>query len=154
MSATSATTTATDVWLAAWPAPAALGPFPPPGPEGVALRLVLLVHLGVDWDTWGGDRRVRYWTALGDRVRGATYGSRTLADWWERCSTRLDSTPRGPEERAELAGLLRGGHDRDVLAVLYDHARTLALYCQVLADARRATRAQTAAATPEEGAGR
>jgi hypothetical protein len=133
---------ATSGWLTAWPAPPEAGPFPPDGADGVALRLVLLVHLGVDWEVWGGERRVRYWTALAERVRGATYGSRTLADWWEQVSTRLSSTPRSAAERAELAELLRGDNDRDTLAVLYRNAHTLALYCQVLADARRQARDQ------------
>jgi hypothetical protein len=132
---------ATAGWLAAWPA-SAPGTFPPPGAEGIALRLVLLVHLGVDWDVWG-PRRVRYWTALAERVRGATYRSRTLQDWWEQCASRLASTPRTADERAELAQLLRGGNDSEVLAVLYRNARTLVLYCQVLADHRRAGRQAT-----------
>jgi hypothetical protein len=136
---------ATTEWLAAWPAPPELGPFPPDGADGDALRLVLLVHLGVDWEVWGGTRRRRYWTALAERVRGACYGSRSVADWWERCATRLSSTPRNAAERAELAELLRGGNDRAVLAVLYRNAATLALYCQVLSDARRQTWEHTAA---------
>jgi hypothetical protein len=136
---------ATAAWLAAWPA-SAPGTFPPPGVDGVALRLVLLVHLGVDWTVWG-PRRARYWTALAERVRGATYRSRTLQDWWERCASRLDSTPRDPGERAELAQLLCGGNDREVLAVLYRNAGALALYCQVLADQRRAGRHTSGAAS-------
>lgn len=114
-------------------------PLPPlTGPEGDAERLVLLVHRGVDWDVWGGARRVRYWDALTDRVRACTYAGPTLSQWWQDISVQIASQPRYPEDRADLAMLLAGPNQRAVLGALHTHAATLVLRVRVLSETRKA----------------
>ena len=125
-------TPVTDALLAASP----LDPLD--GPDGVAERLVLLVHRGVDWDVWGGSRRVRYWDALAERVRAGTYAGPGLADWWEDVTAEISSVPRGPADRAETVVLLAAPDHRKVLAALRGHAGALVLRARVVAEARRA----------------
>ena len=111
---------------------------PLPGPEGIAERLVGLVHQGVDWDVWGGHRRIRYWDALADAVRSGVYAGRTLFDWFERVCRQISSEPPGSAEgRAELAALLSCGQDREVLRALQRHAGALVLRVRVQREAQR-----------------
>lgn len=119
----------------------ACSPLPPlEGAQGTAERLVLLVHRGVDWDVWGGARRVRYWDALADRVRAATYAGPSLADWWQAVSAQISSAPQSAPERAEMAALLATAEPRAVLVVLRSHAPALVLRTRVLSEARSVAR--------------
>jgi hypothetical protein len=133
-------------YLAASPAP------PVTGPAATAERLVLLIHRGVDWDVWGGARRVRYWDALTDRVRAGTYAGPTLAHWWQAVAARIASTPRTSGDRADLAALLQTPDQRAVLGALRDTAEVLVLRVRVAVETHReasATAASTtASATP------
>ena len=54
------------------------------GPAATAERLLLLLHYGIDWDSWVGRHRKSYWTHhLPNRVRVATYiGGIDLHEWW------------------------------------------------------------------------
>lgn len=116
----------------------AASPLPPlTGPEAVAERLVLLIHRGVDWQVWGGARRVRYWDALTDRVRAATYAGPTLSEWWRTLCTQIASTPRTPADRAATAMLLAHPDQRAVLDALHRHADTLVLRVRVLIEHAR-----------------
>lgn len=108
------------------------------GPEAAAERLVLLVHRGVDWQVWGGTRRVRYWDALTDRVRAATYAGPTLSEWWRTICTQITSTPRTASDRADTAMLLAHPDQRGVLDALHRHADTLVLRVRVLIEHNRA----------------
>lgn len=120
-----------------------LSPLPPlTGPVAVAERLVLLVHRGVDWEVWGGSRRVKYWDALADRVRAATYAGPTLSHWWQDVAAQITSAPRSVEDRAALAVLLATPDPRPVLVALAEHAPTLVLRVRVLAEYRRALYAE------------
>lgn len=129
------------------------GPLAPlDGPEGTAERLVLLAHRCVDWDTWGGARRVRYWDALRDRVIAACYRGPLLADWWAAMQRSLGlAEPHTADERQELAALL-AVDARPVLNALRTHADALVLRVRVLSDQRRRDREQ-AKAEPKEEAG-
>lgn len=121
-----------DTLLARSPLPALTGS------EGAAERLVLLVHRGVDWDVWGGVRRVRYWDALTDRVRASTYAGPTLSHWWQDVCTQISSTPRNPADRADLAHLIAHPDQREVLDALHAHAATLVLRVRVLVETLKA----------------
>jgi hypothetical protein len=129
-------------YLAASPAP------PVTGTEAIAERLVLLVHRGVDWDVWGGARRVRYWDALTDRIRAGTYAGPTLAHWWQSVSAKITSTPRNPADRADIAALLQSPDQRAVLTVLRDTPEALVLRVRVAVETHRETRAATHASAP------
>lgn len=107
------------------------------GPEAVAEQLVLLVHRGVDWQVWGGARRVRYWDALTDRVRAATYAGPTLSEWWRTLCTQITSTPRSASDRERTAVLLAHPDQRAVLDALHRHADTLVLRVRVLIEHTR-----------------
>lgn len=126
----------TDRWLSVSPLP------PLPGAQGVAERLVLLVHHGADFDVWGGARRVRYWDALMERVKAATYAGPTLADWWVEVCSQLPAAPRDEEERLEVAELLGTEDHRAVLAALRRHAEVLVLRARVVSDRKRQAREQ------------
>lgn len=116
----------------------ALSPLPPlSGPEAAAERLVLLIHRGVDWQVWGGARRVRYWDALTDRVRAATYAGPTLSEWWRTICTQITSTPRNASDRADTATLIAYPDQRAVLDALHRHADTLVLRVRVLVEHTR-----------------
>lgn len=130
-------TPVTDEWLKASPLP------PLDGAEGVAERLVLLLHYGVDFSVWGGARRVRYWDALAERVKAATYAGPTLAHWWGDASRQIVSAPRSHDEREEVAHLLAVDNQRAVLSALRVHAEVLVLRARVVSEYRRQARSES-----------
>lgn len=137
--------TPTDRWLATLPELPALA-----GPAGTAERLLLLLHYGVDWDSWVGSHRTSYWSSLlPDRVYKATYRSPTLGAWWSQLSTDLVSAPRSQPERCEVAQLLRAAPS-PVLTVLRGETAALLLRTRLVTDAVRGTRS---ALLPGLGAG-
>lgn len=126
----------TSEWLSAAPIP------PLEGDQGVAERLVLLVHYGVDFTIWDGSRRFGYWDALSERIRAATYGSRELAGWWESISMLIGSSPRNRQEREEVLKLLSYGDDKKVLRILREHATVLGLRARIVSENRREKRSR------------
>jgi hypothetical protein len=129
-------TTPTSAWLAV------CEHMPPlDGPAGVAERLLLLVHYGIDWQHgWVSGHRGTYWDRLlPDRVITATYRADSLRRWWRDVAAELGSQPRTPAERAELEELLRA-EDYPVLEVLRFETEALLLRTRIVADAVRATR--------------
>lgn len=138
--------TPTDQWLNALPELPALA-----GPAGVAERLLLLLHYGIDWDSWVGAHRGSYWASLlPDRVYKATYRSPTLGAWWSQLSTDLVSAPRSQPERSEAAQLLRA-EPGPVLKVLRAETTALLLRTRLVADAVRSTRPVPSAGTGHTG---
>lgn len=127
----------TDLWLAA------VADVMPPleGPEGVAERLLLLLHYGIDWRAgWVGRRRATYWERLlPDRVITATYRTQTLRGWWREVADELDSAPRTAAQRVELERLLRAT-SAPVLEVLRSECEALVLRTRITADTYRQTR--------------
>lgn len=126
----------TSVWLAHVPA------MPPlDGPAGVAERLLLLIHYGIDWSNgWVGNHRTTYWDRLlPDRVIAATYRAGVLRRWWRDVAQELGSAPRSATERAELEQLLRAD-SLEVLEVLRFETEALLLRVRIVADAVRAAR--------------
>lgn len=122
----------TDQWLESSPVP------PLEGAEGVAERLTLLAHYGADFDIWGDTRRLpRYWDALAENVKAATYAGRTLTDWWARISTQLPTYPRGRQERVETLLLISSGLDRPAMHILRDHSAALTLRARLVSENRR-----------------
>lgn len=124
----------TDSWLSASPLEPLLDD------EGTAERLVLLLHNGVDFDIWGGARRVRYWDALAERVKAATYAGPTLAHWWGDACRQIVSSPRDHAVREEVATLLSAGDQKAVLSALRTHAEVLVLRARVVSEYRRQSR--------------
>lgn len=112
------------------------------GPESIAEKLVFLMHRGVDWTVWGGDRRYRYWDALSDRVRAATYAGNSLQDWWEALEKQISSQPRNAEDRMLAAELLSQpkADERAILVNLRKHAGTLVMRIRVHIEASRKTK--------------
>lgn len=123
-------------WLAQSPLP------PLEGAAGAAERLVLLVHFGVDFTIWGGSRRVRYWDALAERVRAATYAGPTLEHWWVDICRSVVSAPRDDRERMDIAELLTSQNQREILEVLRSQAPVMVLRARVISDTRRQARLQ------------
>lgn len=106
--------------------------------DGVAERLLLLLHYGSDFGIWGEKRRARYWEALTERVKGACYSGPTLMDWWSNISEAIPSQPRNEKERAETALLLSYPHGGlKVLQVFRNHTPALVLRTRVCAEYRR-----------------
>ncbi len=107
------------------------------GADHTGFHLVHHAHLGANWDVWG-KRVARYWDALQESVMLATYGTRDLASWWSKLSTRMDVFPPANQElRAELAHLIGTGDDTAVLKGLRGKASTFVLYQRVISDQRR-----------------
>jgi len=125
----------TDRWLGAVAGMPAL-----PGPAGIAERLLLLLHYGVDWESWVARSRATYWSdLLPDRVVCATFLSANLREWWCQVSAELESRPRNAAERAEVELLLRQD-PWPVLEVLRLETDALLLRVRITADAVRASR--------------
>lgn len=123
-------------WLATIPA------MPPlEGPAGVAERLLLLVHYGIDWTNgWVANHRANYWDRLlPDRIITATYRAPTLRRWWRDVAHELGSAPRNARERAELEQLLRAD-SADVLEVLRFETEALLLRVRIVTESVRTTR--------------
>lgn len=98
-----------------------------------AEELVFLIHEGVDWGVWGGNRRNRYWEALADRVRAGTYAGPSLSDWWEAVCYHIESTPRDATHREKVAQVLYNSdlNQRKVLKHLREDASVLVLRIRV-----------------------
>lgn len=134
-----ASTSPTSRWLAI----AELEPLE--GPEGVAERLLLLIHYGIDWKTgWVTNYRDRYWsTLLPDRIWCATFQASTLRRWWRDVAQEVGSAPRSKQERHELEQLLR--HEaQPVLEVMRSETEALLLRTRITSEAVRSARALTA----------
>lgn len=136
--------TPTDHWLDA------VAEVMPPltGPGGVAERLLLLIHYGIDWQTgWVGKYRTTYWDqVLPDRVICATYRSANLRRWWRDVADELGSSPRSRQERVELEALLRA-EPVPVLEVLRFETEALLLRTRIVTEAVRSNRANEIART-------
>lgn len=146
MSALPLSATPTDGWLSAVPALPPLN-----GPYGVAERLLLLLHYGINWqDGWLRTPRHRgaYWERiLPDRVLAAAYRAPTLRRWWQDAASELESAPRTAAERAELEQLLRA-EPMPVLEILRQETDALILRTRITADAVRAARAAAPGEVP------
>lgn len=115
------------------------------GPAGVAERLLLLLHYGIDWESsWVVKRRTRYWDQLlPTRVSAATYRTDQLRRWWRDVADQLESAPRNAAERLEVTQLLQTD-SLPVLECLRAETEPLILRTQITADAVRAKRADVA----------
>lgn len=138
---TEATMSPTDRWLVT------AADLPPlEGPAGTGERLLLLLHYGVDWDSWIGARRMDYWdTVFPERVLQAAIRSGNLRRWWQDVSGQLHSRPRSAAERSEVELLLRAD-PRPVLEALRWEVQPMLLRVRIVAAAVRAARPVAAAA--------
>lgn len=129
--------TPTDRWLASC---ADIMP-PLEGHEGVAERLLLLIHYGIDWDaSWVSGYRKTYWDKLlPDRIICATYRAPNLRRWWRDVADELGSRPRNAAERAELEQLLRQD-SQPVLEILRSETPALLLRVRICTEQARALR--------------
>ena len=130
--------TATDRWLAT------VADVMPPltGPAGVAERLLLLLHYGIDWqDGWVSHKVATYWDKqLPDRVISSTYrAGNNLRRWWSTIAEDLTSTPRTSDQRRELVDLL-AADPGPVLTALRLETDALLLRVRIVTEAVRATR--------------
>lgn len=110
-------------------------PLPPlEGPEGVAERLLILLHYGTDFGVWGGHRKPKYWGALQERVIAAAYTGAGLAGWWSRMSELLPSAPRNAAEREETGILICYPRGDDTVRALRRNAPALTLRTRIAAE--------------------
>jgi len=99
-----------------------------------AERLLLLVHYDLDWDSWIGDHRHRYWDELlPARVRAATYRADSLATWWSLLAQALPITVTDRARRLEVAQLLTEP-SAPVLTLLRDQLPALILRVRIIAE--------------------
>lgn len=131
------------------------GMAPLDGPGGVAERLLLHVHYGLDWaGGWVGRYRDRWWEdILPDRVIVATYRAGTLPRWWSDIAGELEVSPRTPAARREVEQLLRSGCDQEVLEIMRTQIDALVLRTRITAEAVREARAAATTTTTGAGAG-
>lgn len=127
---TPASTTPTSRWRATVPELPALS-----DPAAIcAERLLLLVHYDLDWDSWIGDHRHRYWDELlPARVRAATYRADSLATWWSLLAQALPIEITDRARRLEVAQLLTEP-SAPVLALLRDQLPALILRVRIIAE--------------------
>ena len=130
MSTTDEGSTPTMRWRAAVPDLPALS-----DPAAItAERLLLLVHYDLDWDSWIGDHRHRYWDELlPARVRAATYRADSLATWWSLLAQALPITVTDRARRLEVAQLLTEP-SAPVLNLLRDQLPALILRVRIIAE--------------------
>lgn len=130
MSTTDEGSTPTMRWRAAVPELPALT-----DPAAIcAERLLLLVHYDLDWDSWIGDHRHRYWDELlPARVRAATYRADSLATWWSLLAQALPITVTDRARRLEVAQLLTEP-SAPVLDLLRDQLPALILRVRIIAE--------------------
>ncbi|MCT1354933.1 hypothetical protein M4D77_16475 [Gordonia sp. p3-SID1431] len=99
-----------------------------------AERLLLLVHYDLDWDSWIGDHRHRYWDELlPARVRAATYRADSLPTWWSLLAQALPITVTDRARRLEVAQLLTEP-SAPVLNLLRDQLPSLILRVRIIAE--------------------
>lgn len=101
--------------------------------EIIAEQLIFLMHRGVDWNVWGGERRYRYWDAFTDRIRAATYSGATLQDWWDSLCKQIKSQPKNSADRNFVVSLLSQDAQTEklVLAALRKHSSVLVMRLRV-----------------------
>lgn len=110
-----------------------------------AERLLLLLHYSIDWDNaWIAEAKYRktYWDEiLPSRVRRAAYRSATLDEWWSSPALKHlgVATPRYPDRRLELAGLLREP-PLPVLTALHTSLPAILLRVRIITEAVAAER--------------
>lgn len=105
--------------------------------EKIAEELIFLVHEGIDWDVWGGQRLKRYWEALAERVRAATYAGPSLDLWWDDITLRISSEPKSSEHRSRVVALINSEDDKAVLRILRDKGSVLVLRLRVMLEMNR-----------------
>lgn len=105
--------------------------------EGVAERLLILLHYGADFTVWGGHRKPKYWGAFQERIIAATYTGPALADWWSNMTELLPSTPRNKAEREETGMLLCYPQGDETVRVLRKNAPALMLRTRIAAERYR-----------------
>lgn len=109
----------------------------------VAERLLLMIHYSVDWDSWVGEHRRRYWDdVLPSRVHAATMRADTLATWWSLLTRSLPITVVDRARRIEVVQLL-AEPSQPVLAVLRDQLPALILRVRIIAENVAAQRKKT-----------
>ncbi|MDV6310003.1 hypothetical protein [Gordonia amicalis] len=117
-----------------------------------AERLLLLVHYDLDWDSWIGEHRHRYWDELlPARVRAATYRADSLATWWSLLAQALPITVTDRARRLEVAQLLTEP-SAPVLTLLRDQLPALILRVRIIAETV-ADKRQAAADSADRGEG-
>ncbi|WP_439033267.1 hypothetical protein [Gordonia terrae] len=100
-----------------------------------AERLLLLVHYDLDWNSWIGDHRHRYWDELlPARVRAATYRADSLATWWSLLAQALPIEITDRARRLEVAQLL-AEPSTPVLNLLREQLPALILRVRIIAEA-------------------
>ncbi|WP_461666568.1 hypothetical protein [Gordonia sputi] len=116
----------------------------------VAERLLLMTHYNVDWDSWVGEHRRRYWDdVLPSRVHAATMRADSLATWWSLLSRSLPITVVDRARRLELVQLL-AEPSPPVLAVLRDQLPALLLRVRIIAENVAAQRKKAQASEVEQ----
>lgn len=105
-----------------------------PDAEGVAERLLLILHYGADFNIWGGHRRHKYWGAFQERVIAASYSGPDLTDWWSQITVSLPSEPRNRKEREEAGRLVYYAEGSDVVKTLRRNAPAYILRTRIAAE--------------------
>lgn len=112
------------------------------GPEGVAERLILILHYSIDWHlSWVANYRPTYWDKiLPDRILVASQQATNLRSWWTALADDFSASPATGEIRRELAGLLAAEEPERVLLSLSEETLALVMRVRIVAEARRGLR--------------
>lgn len=100
--------------------------------HGMAVQLVTIIHLSMDWDIWG-KKRLKYWEILQDNIAAAAYTDK-LSRWLSNICHQMQVPKAGRNEadRQILYGILNSGHDKKILAHLREETHYIIVEVQVL----------------------
>lgn len=99
--------------------------------QQMATELVMIIHLSMDWDTWGS-KRLKYWEIFQNAVSSAAYTNK-LSRWLANICNRMNiGTPgRSDNDRQNIAGIINSGMDKPILRLLREETQTLILEVRV-----------------------
>ncbi len=99
--------------------------------HGMAVHLVGLIHLSMDWDVWGR-RRLKYWEILQNNIAVAAYTDK-LSRWLSNIcnSMQIPKAGRNDEERRMIHAIITSGYDRQILRHLREEPHYVCVEVQV-----------------------
>lgn len=108
--------------------------------QAMAVDLVLILHRGMNWDTWG-TKRLAYWDILQEAVAESAYVP-TLAAWLNSICGRMDirAAGRNSADRARLEVILNSGQDAALLRVLRTETQFIILAARVAVESQKEAR--------------
>lgn len=99
--------------------------------HGMAVHLVMLIHLSMNWDIWGS-KRLKYWEILQDNIATAAYTDK-LSRWLSNICNRMQipKAGRNDQERQMIFDIISSGKDKGILRHLREETHYVIVEVQV-----------------------